>query len=467
MKPDFAVTSLVVSPAVPVRGGTFTATVKVLNQGDVSGDAGVVRVWASKPGIAKAGDAGDALQAAGMLAAGESRTFAFALSVPTRPGTHHARAFVDADDGADENNEGNNQKKTSYKPQDAGTQPLPAAVELRNLEQTYDGAEKTVAVATDPAGLAVEITYDGEFQAPVGAGTCQVVATVVDEKYAGSAADALAVAPVEAKVILSDLEQIYDGEPKPVSFATDPKGLKVRVTYYTVDPPSVSNGLSVWHASEQPPVKPGSYPVTAHVEDPNDYGKAGGTLMIVEEAPATVKLYKLEQTYDGGAKEVAVKTDPQELKVVVTYEGGEKPPVNANAYEVFARVVVPKYEGAASGTLVVAKASVVVTLDQLVQVYDGAPKPVVVSIDPDGMAVAVVYGASEPEEARLLFRGSSQPPVAAGSYRVEAVAEDQNHEGSSAGTLEILPASQTIDFPEVGDRLITDVVDLTATASSG
>ena len=538
LKPDFAVTALALSPAAPVRGGTFTATVTVRNQGNLSADAGVVRVWASKPGIAKAGDAGDAQQAAGTLAPGESRTFSFALTVPTRPGTHHARAFVDADDGADEANEGNNQVKTSYKPQDAGVQPLPAVVELRNLEQTYDGAEKPVAVTTDPAGLAVEITYDGELQAPAGAGTYQVVATVADEKYVGSASASLAVSPVEAKVILSDLEQTYDGEPKPVSVATDPQGLKVRVTYYTVDPPAVSNGLSIWQASERPPVKPGSYPVSAHVEDPNYYGKAGGTLVIAEKVPATVKLYELEQMYDGRPKEVAVKTDPPELKVAVTYDGGEKPPVDANTYKVLATVVDPKYageasaafvvtkasatvalgdlqqvfdgmprnvsvatdpvglaveityggaseapvdagsyavlatavdpnyEGAAMDTLVVAKAPAVVELADLLQVYDGEPKPVVVSTDPDGMNVDVTYSASVGGNDRMLSRSSSQPPVAAGSYRVEAVAADENHEGSSVGMLEVLPASQTIDFPEVGERLVTDVIDLAATASS-
>ncbi len=379
MKPDFTVTSLVVSPAVPVRGGTFTATVTVRNQGNLSADAGVVRIWTSKPGTAKAGDAGDAQQAAGMLAAGESRTFAFALSVPTRPGTHHARAFVDADDGADENNEGNNQKKTSYKPQDAGTQPLPAAVELRNLEQTYDGAEKTVAVATDPAGLAVEITYDGELQAPVGAGTYQVVATMVDEKHAGSAADALAVEKASATVALGDLQHVFDGMPRNASVATDPVGLAVEITY-------------------------------------------------------------------GGVFDA---------------------PVDAGSYAVLATAVDPNYEGVAMDTLVVAKAPAVVELANLLQVYDGEPKPVVVSTDPDGMNVDVTYGASMDGNERMLSRGSSQPPVAAGSYRVEAVAADENHEGSSVGTLEILPAFQTIDFPEVGDRLITDVVDLTATASSG
>ena len=379
LKPDFAVTALALSPAAPVRGGTFTATVTVRNQGNLSADAGVVRVWASKPGTAKAGETGDAQQAAGALAPGESRTFSFALTVPTRPGTHHARAFVDAADVADETNEGNNQAKTSYKPQDAGVQPLPAVVELYNLEQTYDGSQKSVAVTTDPAGLAVEITYDGELQAPAGAGTYQVVATVVDEKYVGSVSAALVLEKASATVALGDLQHVFDGMPRNASVATDPVGLAVEITY-------------------------------------------------------------------GGVSDA---------------------PVDAGSYAVLATAVDPNYEGAAMDTLVVAKAPAVVELADLLQVYDGEPKSVVVSTDPDGMNVDVTYGASMDGNERMLSRGSSQPPVAAGSYRVEAVAADENHEGSSAGTLEVLPASQTIDFPDVGERLVTDVIDLAATASSG
>ena len=306
IQPDFVVSSLTLDPAVPVRGGTFTATVTVLNQGEVSGDAGTVRVWASKSGNGNGGGEGEAEQAAGTLAAGESKVLVFTLAVPTRPGTHHARAFVDAEDVTDELNEGNNQLTANYKPQDGG-QVLPAVVGLQHLAQVYDGAGKAVAVDTDPAGLAVAITYNGAAEIPVGAGSYAVVATVVE----------------------------------------------------------------------------------------------------------------------------------------------------------------PNYEGSATGTLVVAKAPAMITLENLVQVYDGLPKPVEVSTDPDGLPADVVYGAGEMVAARALSRGASQPPVAAGRYPVEAVAGDENHEGASGATLEILQAEQAIDFPEIGDRLTTETVELAATASSG
>ena len=113
-KPDFIVTSVVLDPAAPVAGGAFTAMVTVMNQGDIPGDAGRVRMWASKADNAKAGDEGDAEQATGTLAAGETRTLTFALTAATKKGTHHARASVDADDITAEKSEGNNQKSATY-----------------------------------------------------------------------------------------------------------------------------------------------------------------------------------------------------------------------------------------------------------------------------------------------------------------------------------------------------------------
>jgi hypothetical protein len=40
----------------------------------------------------------------------------------------------------------------------------PAEISLSNLAQTYDGAPRAVSAATVPAGLAVRIAYDGQWQ---------------------------------------------------------------------------------------------------------------------------------------------------------------------------------------------------------------------------------------------------------------------------------------------------------------
>ena len=98
--------------------------------------------------------------------------------------------------------------------------PAEVAVTLDGLEQTCDGIPKEAIVATEPEGLAVEITYDGSAAAPAAAGSYVVVATVVDPNYAGSATGTLAIveAPSAFEKWLQD-EQGQDREDP--DFATD------------------------------------------------------------------------------------------------------------------------------------------------------------------------------------------------------------------------------------------------------
>jgi len=254
-----------------------------------------------------------------------------------------------------------------------------AFVELYDLEQTYDGGPKKVAVKTDPAGLKVVVTYDGSEKPPVDADRYDVVATVVDPKYAGWARDTLAVAQAKAVVALGDLEQVYDGTPRSVMVKTDPEGLKVKVTY------------------------------------------EGGTT----------------------------------ASIGASSEGSEKPPIASGTYKVVATVVDENYFGSATGKLVVSKAAATVLLGDLAQTYDGSPMSVTATTVPAGLAVGVTYD------------GSATPPSEAGSYAVVGTVNDANYAGTASDTLEIAKASQTIDFPVIGEQVITNVVILLASASSG
>jgi flagellar hook assembly protein FlgD len=69
-----------------------------------------------------------------------------------------------------------------------------AMVQLQALEQVYDGTARTVTATSDPAGLPVQITYDGQATAPVAAGTYAVTATINHEAYSGMATGLLVVA---------------------------------------------------------------------------------------------------------------------------------------------------------------------------------------------------------------------------------------------------------------------------------
>ena len=64
---------------------------------------------------------------------------------------------------------------------------------LGNLNQTYDGAAKTVSVTTLPTNLVVSVTYDGSASAPTNAGSYVVVATINEPNYQGSATNTLTI----------------------------------------------------------------------------------------------------------------------------------------------------------------------------------------------------------------------------------------------------------------------------------
>jgi uncharacterized repeat protein (TIGR01451 family) len=68
-----------------------------------------------------------------------------------------------------------------------------ATVTLSDLLATYDGTAKAATVTTDPAGLAVSVTYNGSSELPVNAGTYSVEATVTSPGYTGSASGTLVI----------------------------------------------------------------------------------------------------------------------------------------------------------------------------------------------------------------------------------------------------------------------------------
>ena len=142
-----------------------------------------------------------------------------------------------------------------------------ASPTIGNLEQVYDGTPRIVTVATDPLGLAVEITYDGSVTAPTSAGTYAVAVTVVDPNYEGSASGTLVVSKMDDPMTLENLEQVYDGTPRIVAVTTDPPGLDCEITYAGVP---------------EAPIDAGSYDVVATVVDPNYEGSVTGTLVVAK-----------------------------------------------------------------------------------------------------------------------------------------------------------------------------------------
>ena len=112
---DFVVTNLVLSPALPVVGGKFTATITVQNQGAMSGKAGYLYVWPDKPVTVAVGEMGEKAAALGTLKPGQTKTVKLTLTAPNTRGAFVLRAFADAKNVTPEDDESNNQGTYTYR----------------------------------------------------------------------------------------------------------------------------------------------------------------------------------------------------------------------------------------------------------------------------------------------------------------------------------------------------------------
>ncbi|HEX8190606.1 MAG TPA: pectinesterase family protein [Pyrinomonadaceae bacterium] len=140
---------------------------------------------------------------------------------------------------------------------------------------------------------------------------------------------------------------------------------------------------------------------------------------------AAVTLSNLTQSFNGSPAAVAATTEPAGLPVSVTYNGGTQPPSAIGTYAVVATVNDANYQGTATGTLVIDRTPVAVTLSNLVHTYDGTPKAAAVATNPAGPSVALTYN------------GSAAPPTEAGTYSVVASINDPNYRGGTSATLTI------------------------------
>ena len=99
-----------------------------------------------------------------------------------------------------------------------------AQVTLSNLSYIFDGMAKAATVTTVPAGLNVNVTYDGSATAPTNVGSYNVVATVNDPNYQGQATGTLVINPWNLKgfyqpVDMGDvLNTVKNGSTVPVKF---------------------------------------------------------------------------------------------------------------------------------------------------------------------------------------------------------------------------------------------------------
>lgn len=228
----------------------------------------------------------------------------------------------------------------------------PATVTLNGLNQLFDGNPKVVTATTVPPGLTVEVTYDGAPTPPTNTGSYEVVATVIDPVYAGSATGTLQIANETQTITFAAIPNQNANQTVSLSAGGGESGNPV-IFEVTSGPAVIGPGnvLSFTGA--------GTVEITATQDGNSNYLPANPVTrtFTVSKAPATVMLSSLSQTYDGTPRTAGATTTPPGLTVAFTYDTNPAAPVAAGSYAVVATVNDAIYEGSASGTLVVGKAS--------------------------------------------------------------------------------------------------------------
>jgi|CXWL01.1.fsa_nt_gi hypothetical protein len=102
-----------------------------------------------------------------------------------------------------------------------------------------------------------------------------------------------------------------------------------------------------------------------------------------------------------------------------------------------------------STTASITQATATVTLDSLVQAYDGTPRSATATTVPPGLAVSFTYG------------GSPLAPTASGTYAVVGTVADVNYQGSATGTLIVIAAVTSLTAPTNGNYRAGDPLDFT------
>ena len=323
----------------------------------------------------------------------------------------------------------------------------PAAVYLPNLAQTYNGAARTVTATTMPAGLTVSITYNGSATVPINAGSYAVTGTVNSTQYHGSTNGTLVVAKASQTITFLAIGNKVTTDMVGLS-ATASSGLPVSFTVGS-GPGSITGGTNLSFTGT------GVVSVVASQAGNMNWNPAPNVTQAfnVSKAPAAVFLQSLAQTYNGTARTLTATTMPAGLTVAITYNGAAGAPTNAGSYAVTGTVNSTQYQGLTNGTLVVERATDTIMFGATNQIYNGTAR-IVLATAGSGSSVALSYN------------GLAAAPTNAGNYAVTGIVNALNWRGTNTTALAVAKASQTITFPAIGDKVATDIVGLSATATS-
>lgn len=170
----------------------------------------------------------------------------------------------------------------------------------------------------------------------------------------------------------------------------------------------------------------GTYNVGLKVTDSNG-GEGFKTVVVtIDKGTATVTLGNLTPTYTGSPLSATATTTPLGLTVDFTYDGSATAPTDAKSYAVVGTVNDLDYQGSASDTFIIGKASSTTVVTGGTFTYDTTAHPATVSVTGANLSLtpAPVYSGSCSAEPVTVAEGTT----CTASY---TYAGDSNHTGST------------------------------------
>ncbi|MBT1697598.1 6-bladed beta-propeller [Fulvivirgaceae bacterium PWU4] len=319
----------------------------------------------------------------------------------------------------------------------------PVINNFNDFSKTYGEGPFTLNATTNSTGAITyseesggtgDVTLSGNTVTIVKAGSVFLKASVAESAnhVATSKTIVLTINKAAAGITLGSLTHVYDGAAKSATYITTPSGKAVAIEYR-------QGGTLIAN-----PVNAGSYDVTATVSDDNYQGTTTG-MLIVSKGTAAVNLSSLTHTYDGSVKYATYSTTPSGKTVVIEYrQNGTliSYPANAGSYDVTATVTDNNYQGSATGTLVINKATATISIGNLTHTYNGTVKAATATTTPAGRTVSFEYRQG----------GVSATPTKAGQYNITATVNDANYQGTATALLTINKAPLTIKADDVSRK---------------
>jgi hypothetical protein len=249
--------------------------------------------------------------------------------------------------------------------------PLPASIALSNLTQTYDGTIKAPTVVTTPAGLALQIAYDGG-ATPLNAGNYPLTATITDLNYlATPATGTLRILPASLAVAADPQVKVY-GNADP-TFTYTVSGLQAADTTA-----SVLTGALTRIAGESVAGSPYAIQQGTLVANANYVLSFTGATLAITPAPLTVTAAGLSKVYGSADPALAFTLTSGALVIGDGFTGslvraaGE----NVGAYAIARGTLTAGSNYALSfvgASLTITPATASVTVQGYTGAYDGQP----------------------------------------------------------------------------------------------